>query len=162
MVLTTGEIALNALGKRIPDGTIVGARGPHGMFAPDNALNRWFSKAYEQKYKMPPVFSSYHMVQAILGAKAAYEKAQAAANGKSPNQEQIIDAFEGLTFQTPSGTTEMKLGNGHQGVQGTAYGMTKRVGDKTVITEVIHYSAEEVNPPEGLRSEDWIRSGFKR
>jgi hypothetical protein len=24
------------------------------------------------------------------------------------------------------------------------------------------YPAEEVNPPEGVRSEDWIRSGFKR
>jgi branched-chain amino acid transport system substrate-binding protein len=162
VVLTTGEIALNALGNRIPDGTIIGARGPHGMFAPDNELNRWFSKAYEQRFEMPPVFSSYHMVQAILGSKAAYEKAMASRNGRSPNQEQIIDAFEGLTFETPSGKTEMKLGNGHQGVQGTAYGMTKRVGGKTVITEVIHYSADEVNPPDGVRSEDWIRSGFAR
>jgi branched-chain amino acid transport system substrate-binding protein len=162
VVLTTGEIALNALGNRIPDGTIIGARGPHGMFAPDNELNRWFSKAYEQRFEMPPVFSSYHMVQAILGSKAAYEKAMASRNGRSPNQEQIIDAFEGLTYETPSGKTEMKLGNGHQGVQGTAYGMTKRVGGKTVITEVIHYSADEVNPPDGVRSEDWIRSGFAR
>jgi len=102
------------------------------------------------------------MVQAILGSKAAYEKAMASRNGRSPNQEQIIDAFEGLTYETPSGKTEMKLGNGHQGVQGTAYGMTQRVGGKTVITEVIHYSADEVNPPEGVRSEDWIRSGFAR
>ena len=162
VVLTAGEIALNALGKRIPDGTIIGARGPHSMFAPDNALNRWFSKAYEQKFEMAPVFSSYHMVQAILGTKAAYEKAMAAGGGESPSQEQIIAAFEGLTFETPSGKTEMKLGNGHQGVQGTAYGMTKRVGGKTIITNVIHYSAEEVNPPEGVRSEDWIRSGFQR
>ena len=162
VVLTTGETALHALGNRIPDGTIIGARGPHSMFAPDNALNRWFSKAYEARFDMPPVFTSYHITQAILGTKAAYEKAMAAANGKSPSQEQIIAAFEGLTFETPSGKTEMKLGNGHQGVQGTAYGMTKRVGGKTVITEVIHYSAEEVNPPDGVRSEDWIRSGFAR
>jgi branched-chain amino acid transport system substrate-binding protein len=70
VVLTTGEIALNALGNRIPDGTIIGARGPHGMFAPDNELNRWFSKAYEQRFEMPPVFSSYHMVQAILGKQS--------------------------------------------------------------------------------------------
>lgn len=162
VVLTTGEIALNALGNRIPDGTIIGARGPHSMFAPDNALNRWFSNAYEQRFEMPPVFSSYHMVQAILGTKAAYEKAMASRNGRSPNQEQIIDEFEGLIFETPSGKTEMKLGNGHQGVQGTAYGMTKRVGGKTTITDIVRYSAEEVNPPEGVRSEDWIRSGFKR
>lgn len=160
LVLTTGEIALHALSGRIADGTIIGARGPHSIFAPDNALNRWFSKAYEERFKMPAVFASYHMVQAILGTKAAYEKAQAAANGKTPDVEQIIAAFEGLSFETPSGKTEMKLGNGHQGIQGTAYGMTKRVGDKITITNVVHYRPEEVNPPEGVRSEDWIKSGF--
>ncbi len=162
VVLTTGETALHSLGNRIPDGTIIGARGPHSMFAPDNVLNRWFSKAYQKRFNMPPVFTSYHITQAILGAKAAYEKAQATAGGKTPTQSQIIAAFEGLTFETPSGKTEMKLGNGHQGVQGTAYGMTKRVGGKTIVTDVIHFGAEEVNPPEGVRSEDWIRSGFQR
>lgn len=160
VVLTTGETALHALGERIPDGTIIGARGPHSMFAPDNALNRWFSKAYKSRFDMLPVFSSYHMAQAIFGAKAAYEKAQTA--GEQPNQAQVIAAFEGLTFETPSGKTEMRLGNGHQGTQGTAYGMTKRVGGKTIITDVIHYSAEEVNPPDGLDSGEWIRSGFAR
>ncbi len=162
MVLTTGEIALQALAGKMADGTIIGARGPHSIFAPDNALNRWFTTAYKTRFGVAPVFSSYHIVQAILGAKAAYEKAQTAANGKAPNQEQIIAAFEGLTFETPSGTTKMSLGKGHQGVQGTAYGMTKTVGGKITITNVTHYTAEEVNPPEGVRSEDWIRSGFKR
>jgi len=162
LVLTTGEVALRPLSGRIADGTIVGARGPHSIFAPDNALNRWFSSSYERRFGFAPVFSSYHMVQAIFGAKAAYEKAQATASGKEPNQEQIIAAFEGLTFTTPSGTTNMSLGNGHQGVQGTAYGMTKMVGGKMTITNVTHYAPEEVNPPEGVRSEDWIRSGFKR
>lgn len=162
VVLTTGDTALHALSKRIPDGTIIGARGPHSMFAPDNALNRWFAGNYEHRFKMPPVFSSYHFVQALLGTKAAYEKAQAANKGKTPSQEQIITAFEGLTFETPSGKTEMKLGKGHQGVQGTAYGMTRRVSGKTTIVNVVHYSADEVNPPEGVRSEDWIRAGFAR
>lgn len=162
VVLTTGETALHPLAGRIPDGTIIGARGPHSIFAPDNALNRWFNKAYQQRFGMPPVFTSYHIVQAILGTKAAYEKAQAAAKGKKPNDQQIIEAFEGLAFETPSGETRMSLGKGHQGVQGTAYGMTKRVGGKTVITDVVHYRAEDVNPPEGVRSEDWIRSGFRR
>ncbi len=160
VVLTTGETALHSLADRIPDGTIIGARGPHSMFAPDNALNRWFSEAYQQRFKMPPVFTSYHIVQAILGTKAAYEKARSAANGRKPDQAQIIAAFEGLSFETPSGKTVMRLGKGHQGVQGTAYGMTKRVDGETAIVNVTRYSADEVNPPEGVRSEDWIRSGF--
>jgi branched-chain amino acid transport system substrate-binding protein len=53
-------------------------------------------------------------------------------------------------------------GDGHQGVQGTAYDMTKRVGGKTTITNIVRYRAEEVNPPEGVRSEGWIRSGVRR
>jgi branched-chain amino acid transport system substrate-binding protein len=162
VLLTTGETLINRPQVQIPDGTIIGARGPHSVFAPDNALNRWFKGAYEARYGTAPVFGSYHMVQAILGTKAAYEKALAANSGKPPSQDQVIAAFEGLTFETPSGTTRMALGKGHQGVQGTAYGMTKLVGDQVTLINVRRYSAEEVNPPEGVKSEDWIRSGFKR
>ena len=162
IVLTTGETVIHRLQRQIPDGTIIGARGPHSVFASDNALNRWFQSAYESRYGTPPLFSSYHMVQAILGTKAAYEKAKAAAKGKEPSQEQIIAAFQGLTFETPSGTTKMALGNGHQGIQGTAYGMTKLVNGKLTLINVRHYAAEEVNPPEGVKSTDWIRSGFRR
>ena len=40
--------------------------------------------------------------------------------------------------------------------------MTKMVGGKLTITNVTRYSAEQVNPPEGVKSEDWIKSGFAR
>jgi branched-chain amino acid transport system substrate-binding protein len=162
VVLTTGEAQIHKLQDKIPDGTIIGARGPHSVFAPDNELNRWFKNAYEKRYGMPPVYAAYHMVQAILGTKAAYDKAKAAANGKDPEPDQIVTAFQGSSFETPSGTTRMALGKGHQGIQGTAYGMTKLVGGKLTITNVTRYSAEQVNPPEGVRSEDWIKSGFAR
>jgi len=162
VVLTTGDAQLSNLGTRIPDGTIIGARGPHGVFAPDNELNRWFRKGYEKRYGVPPPFAAYHMVQAILGTKAAYEKAKAAANGKAPGTDQVITAFQGLIFETPSGTTKMALGNGHQGIQPMVYGMTKAVGGKLTMTNVTRYAAEQVNPPEGVKSEDWIKSGFAR
>ncbi len=161
LLFTTGEAEAYRLQKHIPDGTIIGARGPHGMFAPDNELNRWFRAAYEKRYGLPPPFTAYHMVQAILGTKAAYEKAKAAA-GKAPDQDQIIAAFQGLSFQTPSGTTKMALGKGHQGIQDAAYGMTRLVDGKLTVVNVSRYPAEQVNPPEGVRSEDWIRSGFAR
>jgi branched-chain amino acid transport system substrate-binding protein len=162
VVLTTGDAQLSNLGTRIPDGTIIGARGPHGVFAPDNELNRWFRKTYEKRYGVPPSFAAYHMVQAILGTKAAYEKAKSAANGKAPGTDQIITAFQGLSFETPSGTTKMALGNGHQGIQPMVYGMTKAVDGKLTMTNVTRYAAEQVNPPEGVKSEDWIKSGFAR
>ena len=162
VVFTAGEPEIHKLQGKIPDGTIIGARGPHSVFAPDNELNRWFQSTYEKRYGAAPVYSSYHMVQAILGTKAAYEKAKAANGGRNPDQEQIIAAFQGLSFETPSGTTKMALGNGHQGIQGTAYGRTKVVDGKLTITNVKRYSAEQVNPPEGVKSEDWIKSGFTR
>jgi branched-chain amino acid transport system substrate-binding protein len=161
VVFTTGEAEMHKLRDRIPDGTIIGARGPHSVFAPDNDLNRWFRNAYEKRFGLPPAFTAYHMVQAILGTKAAYEKARAAAGG-NPDREQIVAAFRGLSFETPSGTTRMALGNGHQGIQGTAYGMTRRVGGRLTIVNVTRYAAEQVNPPEGVKSEDWIKSGFAR
>ena len=40
VVLSAGEPAINRLGTKIPDGTIIGARGPFGPFAPDNELNQ--------------------------------------------------------------------------------------------------------------------------
>jgi branched-chain amino acid transport system substrate-binding protein len=160
-LFTTGEAQLHKLRGRLPDGTIIGARGPHGVFAPDNALNRWFRRAYEKRYGVAPSFPAYHMVQAILGAKAAYERAQGSA-GRRPAIEQIAGAFRGLAYETPSGTTRMALGNGHQGIQGMAYGMTKAEGAGVAVVNVTHYAPDEVNPPAGVRGEDWIRTGFAR
>lgn len=34
----------------MPDGTIVGARGPFAMLAPDTGLRRWFHNAYRKRY----------------------------------------------------------------------------------------------------------------
>jgi branched-chain amino acid transport system substrate-binding protein len=160
-LFTTGEAQLQKLRGKLPDGTIIGARGPHGVFAPDNALNRWFRQAYEKRYGIAPSFPAYHMVQAILGTKAAYEKAQAAA-GRKPDLEQVATAFRGLSYETPSGTTRMALGNGHQGTQDMAYGMTRNDAGRLTIVNVTHYPAEAVNPPEGMKSEAWISSSFAR
>jgi branched-chain amino acid transport system substrate-binding protein len=161
VILTTGETALARMGSRIPDGTIVGARGTHGMFAPPTELNRWFRAAYQDRYQRAPVFPAYHMVQAILGTKAAYEKAQKANGGRPPSQDQIIAAFEGLTWETPSGTVRMALGKGHQAIHPIAYGTTKLVDGQVTLVNVKHYAAELVNPPEGVKGETWIKSGFK-
>jgi len=161
VILTTGETALARLGSQIPDGTVIGTRGTQGMLAPDTALNRWFRTAYQGRYQAVPVFACYHMAQAMLGAKAAYEKAQALNGGKPPSQDQIIAAFEGLSFEGPGGKIQMALGKGHQAIQGTAYGMTKLVDGRVTLTNVKYYAAEKVNPPEGVKSIDWIKSGFK-
>ncbi len=161
VVLTTGETVMFRLGDKIPDGTVIGARGMHGVLAPASELNKWFRAEYQARYQVPPVYPSYHMAQAILGTKAAYEKAQAANGGNAPTQEQIIAAFENLTFESPSGKAQMAIGKGHQAVQGTAYGTSKLVKGQLTITNIKSYPPEKVNPPDGVKSEDWIKSGFK-
>jgi branched-chain amino acid transport system substrate-binding protein len=55
----------------------------------------------------------------------------------------------------------MALGNGHQAIQDTAYGTTKLVGGQPTLVNVKYFPAEKVNPPEGVKSEEWIKSAFK-
>jgi len=161
-VLTTGETAMYKLPQQIPDGTILGARGPFGVYAPDNAYNKWYAQGYRAKYKEEPNYASYQMVQAILGVKAAWEKAQAANGGKRPSNEQVGAALKGSTFEGPGGTVRMAIGKGHQAITETAYGQTKLVNGKITMVNVKRYPAEQVNPPEGVKSADWIKAGFKK
>lgn len=161
VVLTAGETAVEKLGAQIPDGTIIGARGPFDMYAPDTALNKWFRKVYTDRYNLGPSYPSYKIAQAILGVKTAWEKAQAANGGKRPSQDQVIAAFVHLKWEGPGGLVELGLGKGHQAVQGTVYGTLKHVKGKIKFVDVVHYPAVEVTPPAGVKSQDWIKSGFK-
>jgi branched-chain amino acid transport system substrate-binding protein len=160
-ILTTGETAMHKLGSQIPDGTVLGARGPFGPYAPNNAYNKWFSAGFAKKFGAPPNYASYQMAQAILGVKAAWEKAQDANGGKKPSNEQVAAALKGSTFEGPGGTVKMSIGKGNQAVMETAYGTTKLVNGKLTLVNVKRYPAEKVNPPEGVKSADWIKNGFK-
>jgi branched-chain amino acid transport system substrate-binding protein len=161
VVLSAGEPAINRLGSRIPDGTIIGARGPFGPFAPDNELNRWFKNNFQERYALPPNYAAYKATNALLGLKAAYEKAQK-GGAQNPTQDQIIAAFENLSFEGVGGQVRMSLGKGHQAVMENAIGTAKTVGGQLTIVDVKRYPAERVNPPEGVKSEAWIKSGFKK
>lgn len=161
-IIICGDTVLERLGDQIPDGTIIGARGPNGPFAPPTALNKWFQKSFKEKYAATPVYASYHMATAFFGAKAAYEKAQSANKGEEPNMDQVITAFEYLKFESVAGTVDMSLGKGHQAVQHVAYGTVKKVDGKITMTNVKYYPPDQISPPDGMKSLDWIRSGFKR
>ena len=161
VVLSAGEPAINRLGTRIPDGTILGARGPFGPFAPDIDLARWLKTTYQERYHIPPNYASFKMTQAILGVKAAYEKTRGSGN-EAPDQDKIIAALENLTFEGPGGTVKMALGKGHQATMDAAVGTTRVEGGQLKIVDIARYSADKVNPPDGVKSEAWIRSGLKK
>lgn len=157
VILTTGETAMQRLGPQLPDGTVIGARGPNGPLAPTSALNDWFKKAYFDRFGSLPTYPSYHMAQAILGVKAAADKAGSAS------QDAIKASLKGLTFNAPSGMVYMALADGHQAIQETAYGTyqyDKNTGKGTLVN-IKRYPAECVNPPTNMKSLEWIESGFK-
>ena len=161
-IMTTGETVIERLNDQLVDGTILGARGPNGPFAPDTTLNNWFKQKFKEDFDSSPVYSSYHMATAILGTKAAWEKAQQENNNVRPTIDQVIDAFEYLEFESVSGLVKMTLGKGHQAVQHVPYGTVKKVNGKVTITNIKYYEPELISPPDGVKSLDWIRSGFKR
>jgi branched-chain amino acid transport system substrate-binding protein len=160
-VLTTGETAMHKLAAQIPDGTVLGARGPFGPYAPNNKFNQWFAKGFESQYKDPPNYASYQMAQAILGVKFAWEKAMAANGGKRPSNEQVAAALEHATYEGPGGKVDMRNGKGHQAVMEMALGQVKHAKGKITVVNVKRYPADKVNPPAGMKAADWIKSGFK-
>ena len=160
-VIICGDTILERLGGQLADGTIIGARGPNGPFAPATRLNQWFARSYRDQFKMTPVYASYHMATAFFGAKAAYERAQKTRKG-TPSDDDIIGAFERLKFESVSGIVDMALGKGHQAVQHVPYGTLRIVDGKATLANVKYYPPEQISPPDGMKSVDWIRSGFKR
>jgi branched-chain amino acid transport system substrate-binding protein len=159
---TTAESAIWRLRDKMPDGTIIGARGPHGPLAPDTALAKWFKTIYMDRYGTPPTYPSYQMALSILGLKVAWEKAQQAKGGGKPTTDEVAKAFKGIEYDSPSGRVKMALGNGHQGIQDTAYG-TYRFNKKTnqpEVVDIVRYPAECVNPPADKTSEEWLKAGM--
>ena len=161
-IIMTGETVIERMGAQLPDGTILGARGPNGPFAPPTTLNKWFQKAFKDRFGVAPVYASYHMATAFLGAKAAFEKAQAANKVQDPTIDQIIGVFEYLKFESVAGMVDMSLGKGHQAVQHVPYGTVKKVDGKITLVNIKYYPPDQISPPDGMKSIDWIRSGFKR
>jgi branched-chain amino acid transport system substrate-binding protein len=164
VVASTAESVMFRLRDKMPDGIIVGGRGANGVLAPDSDLNRWFQKIYTDRYNTPPTYPAYHMAQSILGLKVAWEKAaKAKGEGSKPTPDEIAAAFTGIEFEGPGGHIKMAIGKGHQGIGGTAYGIYKfnKQKGQPEIVDVVRFVAECVNPPEGVTSEEWIKSGMK-
>ena len=159
LLLTCGESAMEHYKDQAPNGMVIGGRGPFGAFAPKNALSEWLRAAYSAKWNEQPVYPSFKIVQAILGLKAAVEKA-AAAPGKQPDADKITAAFTSLTFESPSGTVKMARSTGHQAMQGIAYGEYYFEGGKATLKNVRSYKDTCVTPPEGVNGQDWIKSGM--
>jgi branched-chain amino acid transport system substrate-binding protein len=131
--------------------------------SPQTPLNDWWFQGYQKAYNVYPVQAPYRMAQALFGLKSAVEKAMAANNGKKPSMEQVAAALRGHEWDSPAGKIRMVLGKGHQAIQDTAIARTKWDAGKKMVTlvDIARFPAECVNPPAGMKAEDWINGGFK-
>ena len=163
-VFTVGETVAYRLGDKFPQGIMVGTRGPYGMYVVDDPtpLNQWFQKEYRKAYGEPPAQPSYQYAQGVIAAKYAYDAAAKKA-GKFPSTDEVIAALKGATFPTFVGNVEMGLAKGHQAVTDDRWGVTvwdeKR--KETVLKDVVIFPPACVNPPEGVKSDDWLKGGMK-
>ena len=163
-IFTVGETVAYRLGKKFPQGIMVGTRGPYGMYAvgDPSPINQWFQKEYRKTYGEAPSQPGYQFSQGFLAAKYAYDKAAKAA-GKFPTTEQVIAALTGATFPTFIGEVKMALSNGHQGITDDRWGITTwdSAKNEMVIKDVEVFPAECLNPPPGVGSIEWLEGGMK-
>jgi branched-chain amino acid transport system substrate-binding protein len=162
VVLSAGDHVLPGLGQKMPDGTILGARGAYGLMAPPSPLNTWWWDTYSKAYNVYPVQAPYRMAQALMGLKLAAEKAMAQNNGKKPSTEMLAASLRGSEWMSPAGKIRMALSNGQQAIQDAAIGRTKWNEQKKMVLleDIQRFDAECVNPPLNVKSEDWLKSGF--
>lgn len=164
-VLTVGDTVVYRLGKKFPEGQMVGSRGPYGIYAVNihNPMNDWFQAEYRKEFKEPPTQPAYQYAQAVIGAKYAFDTAAKANGGKFPSTDQVIKAMEGATFQSLTTKVAMSMSKGHQAVTGEVWGVTAWDSKKNepTVTNLMEFAPECVNPPDGVESVKWLEGGMK-
>ncbi len=161
-VLSLAESSLERLGNALPEGVLVGARGDHYFLHPetkDDPAHVAFVKKFHDKTGAYPIYSVYHMVQALNGLKAGYEKAIKDAGGAWPSPEQVAAAMHDISFKGYGREIQMHRADG-QGLEAQLFGITKK-SDKypfKVLDNITIIPAELVTPPVTATSVDWINN----
>lgn len=161
LVLPLAESSLERLGDALPAGHIVGGRGDHYFLHPEKKDNEAF-KAFIAEFKEEtgayPIYSVFHMSQALAAFKAAYEKAIEANGGEWPDDEAVISAMSGLSFAGLG--REVRIREDHQGIEDQLIGTTIRTDeyDFAVLDNMMIFDADEITAPVGQISIDWIQS----
>ncbi|MBR9652685.1 ABC transporter substrate-binding protein [Thalassovita aquimarina] len=167
LALSAGDHVIPQLQDKMPDGIVLGARGVNGLLAKARGgdlqpLTDTLWDSYMERYGVIPVQAPFRMWQGLLGLKMAVEKAMDDNGGKKPTDEELAAAMKGLSWDAPSGRIEMALGGGHQAIQPTAIGVTKWNNETKMmeLVDIEYFDARCVNPPEGMKSQDWLAQGF--
>ena len=160
-VLPLAESSLERLGTALPDGVIVGARGDHYFLHPlykDEPKLKNFAKKFQEKTGAYPIYPVYHMVQALDGLVAGYQKAIKANKGQWPSTEQVADAMRGMEFRGLTGT--VKIREDGQGLEDQLLGITRKVPGYNfpILDKITIYPADLISTPVGQKSPEWVKT----
>jgi branched-chain amino acid transport system substrate-binding protein len=160
-VLPVAEASLQQLGKAMPQGHVIGARGDHWNNHPkpkDPARFKRFVDTYRAKYNEYPIYPCHHMAQAIAAMQAGIARAVAAKGGGWPNDQELANAFRGLTFDSP--TSEITLREDGQGLEDQIVGLSTFT-DRfpfAVPKDMVIFPAAMVSTPVGQKSVPWLKT----
>ena len=161
VILPVLEQSFQDLKHETPEGVIALPRATSGYFLhPDpqsNPLQKEFVEAYKARFGRYPDYVAYRTYQAFAGLKAAYEKASDQA-GRWPKTEEVMQAFEDLTWQTPIGPVTMRAD--HQAVHAGIVGLSKMSPQLgfAIMAQLKEMSADQIMPPVGVKSSDWLKT----
>jgi branched-chain amino acid transport system substrate-binding protein len=160
-VLPLAESSLERLGTTLPDGVIVGARGDHYFLHPetkDDAAHKQFVQKFKAKTDSYPIYSAYHMVQALVGLKAGYEHAMKGNGGKWPSTEEVADAMHVVEFKGFGHAVKMRADG--QGLEDQLLGVTKKTAKYPfpVMDQMMIIPADTATTPVGQKSPEWVKT----
>ena len=161
LVLPLAESSLERLGTALPDGVIVGARGDHYFLHPqykDEPKLKNFTKKFQEKTGAYPIYPVFHMVQALDGLVAGYQKAIKVNKGQWPSTEQVADAMRGLEFRGLTGV--VKIREDGQGLEDQLLGVTRKAAGYNfpVLEKIMIYPADLISTPVGQKSPEWVKT----
>jgi len=161
VILPVLEQSFQDLKDETPEGVIAMPRATSGYFLhPDpqtNPLQKEFVESYKARFGRYPDYPTYRTYQAFAGLKVAYEKAIDQAS-RWPKTDEVIKAFEGLTWETPLGPVTMRTD--HQAVHAGIVGLSKLSPQYgfAVMDRVMQMPGEQIMPPAGVESPEWFKT----
>ncbi|CAM4137151.1 ABC transporter substrate-binding protein [Palleronia rufa] len=160
-VLPLAESSLERLGTALPDAVIVGARGDHYFQHPEMVGQEGFDSFvadFRDRTGAYPIYSVFHMAQALSALEAAYETAIEQNGVEWPTEEQVIATLEGMEFQGFGRPVTIRAD--HQGVEAQLLGTTTTDNDLgfASLTDIAIYDGGPLTTPVGENSIEWIEA----
>jgi branched-chain amino acid transport system substrate-binding protein len=141
-----------------PEGMILGYNSMYFEAANASPLLKEFVKWHHERFKEWPNYESDHAYFTIVAYKAAVEKAAAAAGGKWPSTDQIIEALAGIEVESLSGRRGYRADHIMECTFFQGISTHKNSHDFVTIEPVETMSTKQIQKPSGMGLYDWINS----